>query len=61
MYSSEEEEQSQGEGNVKVEVDNVLKSFNQFFSEEIHHINLSTMLGRQMCNPCYITSSSPQC
>ena len=35
LYSSEEEEQSQREGNAQVEVDKVVKSFNQLFSEEM--------------------------
>ena len=36
LYSSEEEEQSQREGNAQVEVDKVVKSFNQLFSEEMY-------------------------
>ena len=35
LYSSEEEEQSQREGNAQVEVDKVVKLFNQLFSEEM--------------------------
>ena len=36
LYSSEEEEQSQGEGNAQVQVDKVVKLLNQLFSTEIH-------------------------
>ena len=36
LYSSEEEEQSQREGNAQVEVDKVVKLFNQLFSEEMY-------------------------
>ena len=32
LYSSEEEEQTQRESNAKVEVDKVVKSFDQLFS-----------------------------
>ena len=40
LYSSEEEEQTQRESNAKVEVDKVVKSFDQLFSEEMFCMNM---------------------
>ena len=40
LYSSEEEEQTQRESNAKVEVDKVVKSFNQLFSVERFCMNM---------------------